>query len=107
MFLNFSWLPTGFWINFDSKLAGVFASGAVLRALPSPTSTPKGIGGYVLDTEKTMERVSRAETVEKYEFSESVKFFGLFRRPKIAEMELLEVPRIFQNYSPELRSMSD
>ena len=50
-----------------------------------------------MDTEKTMGRVLRPETLEIYEFSKSVKFFWTF----------LEVPRIFQNYSPELRSMSD
>ena len=61
-----------------------------------------------MDTEKTMGRVSRPETLENDEFSKSVKFFWTFlEAQKIAEMELLEVPRIFQTYSLELRSMSD
>ena len=59
-----------------------------------------------MDTEKTMGRVSRLETIENYEFSKSVKFFWTFLEAQNRLHGAARGPRVFQSSSPELRSMS-
>ena len=104
-FPTLKWIPKAAWTSLRSVLGTKKI--AQNKASRGSQGLIRALEGIVWTRRRRWEGFRGLKHLKSMSFQKVWNFGGLFWRPKTAETELLEVPRIFQTYSPELRSMSD